>query len=314
MTTQTSSVLILGANGRLGAAAVQAFAAAGWQVRAQARCPGDGWPPGVRPVVADALDADALCRAAEGVAVIVNGLNPPYTEWTRRAPPLARSALAAAKASGALLMFPGNVYNYGSDLPARLSLDTPENANHDKARVRCEIERQMLAAEGVDSVVLRAGDYFGGARRGSWFDLAIVSAIKKGQVVYPGPMDIVHAWAYLPDFAASFVRLAALRGQLRGANRFHFAGHALTGEQLHHALETLCQRPLKLRGLPWRMMQLSAPFSAMTREVLKMRYLWQRPHALDDTELKQLLGDVPHTPLESALSDALFALGMPRPS
>ncbi|MBP6483765.1 MAG: hypothetical protein KA254_04005 [Rhodoferax sp.] len=180
----------------------------------------------------------------------------------------------------------GNVYNFGTRLPAMLHLDTPEVGDHVKARIRIEIEQQLREAKDVNSVVLRAGDYFGSGR-GSWFDLAIVKSIHKGKVVYPGPMDVAHAWAYLPDFAATFERVATLRRQLHGASSFHFAGHTMTGAQLHAALENVCGRTLRQASLPWGLMKLSAPFSAMTREILEMRYLWQRPHALDGGHSKR---------------------------
>ena len=43
-------VLVLGAQGRLGAAAVAAFAASGWRVLAQARRAQAAWPAGVVPM------------------------------------------------------------------------------------------------------------------------------------------------------------------------------------------------------------------------------------------------------------------------
>jgi len=317
MNPHAPSVLILGAHGRLGTASSHAFAKAGWRVRAQTRRASTDWPKGVELVQVDAMQADALCRAAQGVDVIVNALNPLYTEWERLARPLAANALAAAKASGALLMFPGNVYNFGQTLPGELHLDTPQVGNTSKARIRIEIEQQMhtAAASGVNSVVVRAGDYFGGGGRGSWFDLVIVKSLAKGKIVYPGPTDLAHTWAYLPDFAQTFVRLAALYKQsgtqLHGIQHFHFAGHAPTGVELHRALETASGRSLRLSQLPWSLIRLAAPFSPMLRASLEMRYLWQRPHVMDDSALRSLLGDVPHTPLQSALAGALTALGLP---
>jgi nucleoside-diphosphate-sugar epimerase len=313
MKPHSPSVLILGANGRFGRAAVHAFANAGWQVRAQARRARPDWPAGIATVTADALQADALCEAAQGADVIVNALNPLYTEWERLALPLAANALAAAKASSALLMFPGNVYNFGRELPAELRVDTPQVGNTSKARIRIEIERRLgdAAALGVDSVVLRAGDFFGGEGRGTWFDQVIVKSLAKGRMVYPGAAELRRPWAYLPDLAESFVKLAAQRARLRGALNFHFAGHVLSGNELRRGLELACGRPLRFRALPWGMLRLAAPFSPMFRAVLEMRYLWQRPHVLDESALRAQLGTVPKTPLPQALAAALAALGLP---
>jgi len=307
------SVLILGAHGRFGSATCHAFSKAGWHVRAQTRGTSTVWPKGVEAVQADALQGNALRRAAQGADVIVNALNPPYTEWEKLARPLAANALAAAKASGALLMFPGNVYNFGKVLPGELRLDTPQVGNTSKARIRIEIEQQLhaAAADGVNSVVVRAGDFFGGAERGSWFDLVITKSLVKGKLVYPGPTNLPHTWAYLPDLAETFVRLAAMRAQLCGAMCFHFAGHAPTGAELHQAMEVASGRRLRLGHLPWRLIQLAAPFSPMMRASLEMRYLWQRPHVMEDSALRAVLEHVPNTPLPIALAAALAALGLP---
>lgn len=303
-----STVLILGAAGRIGAALAGAFADAGWKVRAQARKDLPAALQGrVAPVRCDALDAAALAAAAQGADVVVHALNPPYTEWARQALPLAEAAIGAARAAGALLMLPGNVYNYGSRLPPRLGPQTPECGDHAKARVRIEVEARIAAAPGLDSVVIRAGDFFGGGI-GSWFDIAWASRLTSGRVVHPGPDDIVHAWAYLPDLARTFVRVAERRAALHGPHRLHFAGHAVTGRQMHEALEAATGRSLARAAMPWWLLRLAAPLVPMWREVLQMRYLWQRPHALDDASLRALVGPLPHTPLHDAVAQALAAL------
>jgi len=307
------SVLILGAGGRFGSATVVAFAKAGWRVRAQTRKPRSDWPIGVETFVVDALQSDALCRAAQGVDVVVNGLNPLYTEWEQLAWPLAANALAAAKAAKALLMFPGNVYNFGNALPAELNPETPQVGNFSKARIRIEIEEQLrvAAAEGTNSVVVRAGEFFGGTGRGTWFDRVIVKSLRQGKIVYPGPSNVTHAWAYLPDLAETFVRLAERREQLSGASCYHFNGNAITGIELHQALEKVCGRSLLLRPLQWLPIRLAAPFVPMARAIVEMQFLWRRPHALNGDGLKQLLGDVPRTPLTLALAAALRDLELP---
>ena len=311
-----STVLILGAAGRIGQVIALAFANAGWQVRAQARKALPAALHGhtrVQPVTCDATDVAALTAAAHGVSVIVNALNPPYIEWDRLAQPLADCARSIARASGALLMLPGNVYNFGREMPGLLTPATPEVGNTAKARIRIEMERRLAAAAsvGLDSVVIRAGDFFGGPGRGTWFDMALLTKIGKGRFVYPGPDDVAHAWAYLPDLAQVFVRVAEQRARLHGHQRLHFAGHTLTGQAMRGALEQIVGKPLRPASLPWGVIHLAAPFVPMWRELLTMRYVWQRPHALDDGALRALIGDVPRTPLLQALRASLIELEVP---
>lgn len=314
MERQQSLVLVLGATGRLGRAVVVAFAREGWRVRAQLRgvqrWQEREWPEGVEPCYCNGYQRDELAAAAEGAAVIVNALNPPYDQWQEKALPLAESALSAARASRALLIFPGNIYNYGSELPEVLHEDTPQVANTSKAAIRIEMESRLHAAagEGVNCVVLRSGDYFGEEARGSWFDKVITQELAKGVVVYPGPRDRQHAWSYLPDLATAMVRIAAQAERLQGFHSYHFPGYTLTGAQLHQALEVATARPLKLRPLPWWQLRLTAPFSPMARALLEMRYLWQRSHRLQDGPLSQLIGPLPTTPFHIALRSTLNGL------
>ena len=316
----TSHVLILGAAGRIGQVLTLAFADAGWEVRAQARKPlpaALASHPRVRPIRCDATDAAALGAAAQGCTAIVNALNPPPTEWHRQALPLADAALSAARVCGALLMLPGNVYNFGRELPALLTPQTPEHADTPKARIRIELEARLRAAatgsagHPVDSVVIRAGDFLGGPGTGTWLDMVLASKLGKGRFVYPGNPDTAHAWAYLPDLAQTFVRVAALRAEqpaaLRGHHRLHFAGYTLTGNAFKAGLETVLGCPLRTASLPWGLIRFASPFVPMWRELLTMRYLWERPHALDDAALRTLIGEVPQTHLPQALRAALGA-------
>ena len=105
-----------------------------------------------------------------------------------------------AEQSGSTLMFPGNVYNYGDGMPAVLDETTPMQPTSRKGKLRVEIEQRMqeAAERGVRTIILRAGDFFGRGR-GSWFDLVLIKELAKNRVTYPGPLDVVHEWAYVPD-------------------------------------------------------------------------------------------------------------------
>ncbi|TMJ45295.1 MAG: NAD-dependent epimerase/dehydratase family protein, partial [Alphaproteobacteria bacterium] len=111
----SARILVLGAAGRLGHKAAETFRDAGWIVTSLMRPGGAARAPAHTTVLEiDALDHAAVGKAARGVDVVLHALNPPYTDWARLALPLAYSAVAAAETAGATLLFPGNLYNYGS--------------------------------------------------------------------------------------------------------------------------------------------------------------------------------------------------------
>jgi nucleoside-diphosphate-sugar epimerase len=314
------TVLVLGAAGRFGAAAVQAFAAAGWRVLAQQRrTPALPAVPGVEWIDTPLGDTAALAARAAGSNVVVHAVNPIYTRWDAELLPLFRQGLAVAEALGARFMLPGNVYNYGTGMPALLNEDTVARPDTRKAelRVAMEDELQRRAATGLDSVVIRAGDFFGGGS-GTWIDQAMVKDIGKGRLVYPGPLDRVHAWAYLPDLARAFVAVAGDGGH-RGCLRLHFAGHAVTGHDFMAALDeaagSLGLRPdrgFTVGGMPWGVIRVIGLVHPLMRELARMSYLWRVPHALDGRALQQRLGPLLTTPLVPALRQTLLGLGLGR--
>jgi len=172
----SARILVLGAAGRLGHKAAETFRDAGWIVTSLMRPGGAARAPAHTTVLEiDALDHAAVGKAARGVDVVLHALNPPYTDWARLALPLAYSAVAAAETAGATLLFPGNLYNYGSPLPPVIDENTPMRPSSRKGQLRVAIEdRLMEAAErGVRTIILRAGDFYGGGP-GSWFDLVLV--------------------------------------------------------------------------------------------------------------------------------------------
>ena len=306
-----TTLVVLGANGRLGHAVAKAAVLAGARTIAVTR---DGKLrhsiDGVETRAADALDERAIREACRDADVIFNGLNPIYTRWAKDALPMARNVLAAQRESGALQLFPGNVYSYGEGMPARLTPSTPHAPTSRKGAIRQQIEEMFDAArrEGLGITVLRAGDFYGGPVPGSWFDLVVANKIAKGIVTYPGPRDMPHAWAYLPDLAANFVALALAKGPL--PDSLTFDGNTLTGNELHAALERVTGSTLKKKSMPWRLVQALGLFNPMMREVAEMGYLWRTPHAIDGSDLDAFLGDRRRAPLDEALVSSLAALDM----
>ena len=312
------TVLVLGANGRFGQAAMQAFAAAGWQVLAQMRrAPVAPLPARARALSLALGDTEALVAQAAGAQAVVHAVNPIYTRWDEEAMPALQQGLAVAQRLGALFMLPGNVYNFGSQMPALLSESTPQRPDNNKGRMRVAMEAlmQSQAASGLRSVVIRAGDFYG-CGTGSWLDQAVVKDIRRGKLVYPGPLDLPHAWAYLPDLARAFVAVAQLPPQ-PGFRTLHFEGHTLTGRELLAAVAAaateLGLQPaggFRTGGMPWALVRAVGLVHPLWRELARMSYLWRVPHALDGTALQAAAGPLPGTPLPQALRQALVDLGL----
>jgi nucleoside-diphosphate-sugar epimerase len=262
-------------------------------------------------------DTAALVQAARQATVVLHAVNPAYTRWEAEALPALAAGLAVAEELGAHFMLPGNVYNFGEQMPALLGEDTPQRASTRKGEIRVQMEQLMArraATRGFGASVVRAGDFFGGGS-GSWLDLAIVKSLRAGKLVYPGPLHLQHAWAYLPDLARAFVRVAQQPAPAAFAC-WHFEGHTLTGHELLAGLEAAAAslgiepaQGFRRGGLPWRWIGAVGLVWPAWRELSRMSYLWHVPHALDGRRLATLLGGpLRPTPLASALRQSLLDL------
>lgn len=314
------TALVIGATGGIGGEVAHALIGRGWRVRGLCRQPGDAGRRAacvgpVEWIAGDAMNGADVTAAASGAEMIFHGANPPgYRNWRGLAIPMLQSSIAAARASGARLILPGNVYNYGPDAGTVIDERAPQHPLTRKGAVRVEMEQMLEAAtrDGVRSLVVRAGDFFGPHQPSSWFKDAMV---KPGRplrsVTYPGEREVGHAWAYLPDLAETVARLAEIEASLPAFDCFHFGGHWLArGVEIAEAVRRVSGEPeLPIRSFPWVLLFLGAPFVTFAREALEMRYLWRVPLRLDNAKLVSLIGPEPHTPLDEALRQTLTALG-----
>ena len=319
-----STVLVLGARGRFGLAAARAFADARWRVVAQMRL-GAAVPAGCRGIEwinADLSDTPALVAAVKEASVVVHALNPAFTHeaWRAEVLPMMDNAIAVAGKLGATLMLPGNIYNFGAGMPAVLREDTPQAAQTVKGQIRIAMENR-LERSGVRGIVIRAGNFFGSGT-GTWFDAVSVKDIRKGAFTSPGGLGTATAWAYLPDLAQTFVKVAQERGRLKAFEVFHFKGSSVADQQWLDVLTPIARergwlkahQSVKFKRLPWAVIRVGALFVPAWAALLEMRYLWAAPHQLANARLLQLIGSEPHTPLDKAVRRSLADLGfMPPP-
>ncbi|MBB3179871.1 NAD(P)H-binding protein [Variovorax sp. Sphag1AA] len=318
---ERGTALVLGATGGIGGETASALLRRGWKVRALARDPAKAaaqWPAGtLRPewVSGDAMDADSVIAAARGADLIVHAVNPPgYRNWETLVLPMLDSTVRAAEASGARIVLPGTVYNYGPDAFPDLVESAPQNPISRKGAIRVQMEQRLrdAAARGVRSLVVRAGDFFGPRAGNNWFAQGLVKPGKPiSAIADPARRGVGHQWAYLPDVAETIAQLVERESALTVFDTFHMEGHwDADGTRMQAAIRRASGRPdLPVKRFPWWLVALASPFVPMFRELREMRYLWQKPVHLRNGRLVALLGSEPHTPLDAAVGATLEGLG-----
>jgi len=284
------TVLVLGASGLFGSRVAQAFGAAGWHVRRYQR-------------------GTDMTAAAMGADVIVNGMNPPmYHNWAQLIPQITSQVLAAARASGATVIVPGNVYPYG-DQAGPWGPHTPQRPVARKGHIRMVMEAAYRDAR-VQVVLLRGGDFLDETKPTTAINMVVLKSASKGKLTLMGGPDVQRAYAYLPDMARAAVDLAAMRAQLPVYTDVPFAGLTFSINDLRDALQRQTGRNFKYTVFPWWFMRAASPFWELARELIEMRYLMDLPHSLDPGPIATLLPQFAVTPFERVVAVHVAALGL----
>ncbi len=286
----TGTIVIAGASGAIGHRAAEAFEAAGWTVRRYRR------------------DQD-LARVAQGAEVIFNGMNPPmYHNWKVEIPRITAQVIAAAKATGATVLMPGNVYVYG-DQPGPWTESTPHRPCSRKGRIRAEMEADYRAAatDGVRTIILRAGDFIDAENPNTLLRMVALKRIDRGRITAMGRPDAKRTYASLPELARAMVALAEMRDQLDTFTEVGFPGLRFSYDQLAATCVEQLGRPVTLGRFPWWAMRLASPVWELARELNEMRYLHDLDHAIDGSLFHRLLPGFDHPGLDQVVRAHLAA-------
>ncbi|NBB99193.1 MAG: NAD-dependent epimerase/dehydratase family protein, partial [Alphaproteobacteria bacterium] len=224
-------------------------------------------------------------------------------DWARQIPAITDLAMRAARASGARVLIPGNVYVYGRQ-PAPWSEATPHAPCSRKGRIRAEMEAAWRDS-GLPVTILRAGDWIGPARGGQVMESVVLKGLDKGRMTSLGDPAVPRAHAYLPDFARAAVGLAARRDLPIFAD-IPFPGHTFSLNDLAAEITRQTGQRLRITRFAWWALRLSAPFWELAREMSEMRYLFDHSHGLDGARLSALLPEFQPTPFPDMVA-ALIA-------
>jgi len=295
-----SKFLVIGA-GPTGSHTAALLASKGHDVTVATRRGGSPGLPRIAHVAADARDASALARLAEGAEAIINCGMPAYDRWPEEFPQMGSAVLSAAASARARLVTLSNVYGYGR-VSAPIKESHPLVPHTVKGRVRAGMWDLALRS-GVSATEVRASDYLGQGAI-TYFNLFVLPGLlKEEECAFPGDLDASHSWTYTKDVAAT---LAAAAGSDASWGRaWHVPSHVAS-------VRALAERSARLANLGEpRLRTLTEPEvlhlaagDSMMREVAEMTYLFTSPCVIDSHETEETLG-VSASPLHEALVDNL---------
>jgi nucleoside-diphosphate-sugar epimerase len=250
----------------------------------------------------DASDAAVVIQAADAAAAIFNCANPAYHRWPEDWPPIHRSLMKAAEATGAVLVMMDNLYALGPDTTMPMREDTPMRAAGRKGAVRRTMATELLAAHDAGrlrATIVRASDFFGpGVRDAALGERVVPNVLLGKKVSVLGSLDIPHATSYMPDVA---------RTMIAAASNEHAWGRvwqvpnspAPTQRQAIEALASAAGTKPSVGTVPKVAMSVLGTFMPLMRELKETAYQFERPWTTDSTITESTLG-VSATPLDRA--------------
>jgi nucleoside-diphosphate-sugar epimerase len=299
--------VVFGARGLIGGAVVRRMRLAGHQVRAVVRPgrPTSGFPAGVEVVPADLRSREAAVEAARGAEVLVHAAKVPYPEWPRLVPLLAENALAAAESSGAILVFPGNVYVYGRPRSRFVTEDHPQEPHTVKGRVRLGVERTFLEAHkdgGVDLVLPRYPDVYGPGEIHADLRPVFEGALMGKPCRWPLDADALHEFILNDDAAEAMLRLIATAAAHGRAVHVPGPGPIVSRDFIRLVYTAAGSGEPTVRVFGRGTYRLVGLFNPLARAAYEMAYLFDDPILLDGSLYRSLTGGRhPATPYEEGV-------------
>jgi nucleoside-diphosphate-sugar epimerase len=202
------------------------------------------------------------------------------------------------------MVFPGNVYGFDPVDGPEFDEASPFRPVSSKGKMRVAMEErlQLAAQRGAKVIVVRCGDFIGTHAPSTWIRQLIKPNSQGYTLSAPGPVELQHTWAYLPDVGQTVAELVAKQKALSAYNVFHFKGYRITFNEMAEAIRSATGKKVVIKAFPWWAIRLMSPFFTLFRSLLEMRYLWNEMVNLSDDKLRVTLGkSVPHTPLGEAL-------------
>jgi len=255
-------------------------------------------------------EPNSIRKALDGIdtAIYMVGVN--YWQFELH-PQLMRKTLDGAIAAGVKkLLLIGTVYPFGKPQAERVREDHPRQPHTFKGRMRKEQEDIVLAAHEtgkIQTAILRLPDFYGPGVDKSflWSAFQAAKTGKRAQLI--GPIDTSHEFVYIPDAGLTVARLISEPRAWGNAWNLAAAGVTSTRAMVEEIFVQVGRKP-KYVVAGKTALRLFGLFNPLMRELVEMHYLQTSPVILDDTRLKNLLGDLPKTPYKEGIRQTLASM------
>jgi len=295
---------VFGATGATGRELVRELLRRGISVRAVSRSPEnlarDFGEIDVDRHAADLGDAAAAVDAADGCDVIFDCVGLPPERFADHVV-IARNTAEAGRAHGARSVLVTSYWSYGPGDEGPMREDRPLTPGSEMARIRKQQEDVLLDA---GACVARLPDFFGPGSGLSMLNDALRGVRAGKTALWPGDPDAPRDFIFIPDTGRTLCDLA-LQDEAYGHPWNVPGSDAEPPRAILERAARLYGAKLKLRRARSWMVLLAGLFNSDIRAFRDVLPLYERPAILDTTAIRELLGEIRHTPYEEAIRRTL---------
>ena len=296
--------LVVGASGGMGYSIVKELSNRGISVTAFARTRSKleklfGNDSNVTIHTGDLFQVEDLERAAQGVDVIFQSANIPYSEWDEKLLVMMSNIMEAAKRNEAKLAFVDNIYAYGSSTGKSVSELTVKHPHTKKGSIRLDVEN-LIKESNIPAVIVHFPDFYGPNAESSLLHYTLANVIKNKKASYVGDQSIAREFIYTPDGAKAIVELS-LKEEAYGQT-WNIPGHeVITGKELIKIIRDITDYQKGVSTISKKMIQFLGIFNSQMREAVEMYYLNEEPVVLNGEKYEKLIGPLPRTSYREGL-------------
>ena len=311
-TTPQPRILVLGGTGSIGQAVAQNLLTKGYRVTLLARTPAKAQAlfaphPNLTIEAGDAEDLPRLLEVSRGHDIIFHGINYPYHQWEGTQERMTQHVIEAASQEQALIVFPGNIYNFGLTTPIREDSAPAPVSKKGGIRVRQEALLAEAARAGRCRVLnVRMPDFWGPTVMNDGTIPIFEGALTGKALPWLLNADIPHQFVYTPD-AAEIISLLLAERPREAYEVVNYAGQTVPSvRNFFTRISQLAGQPtVRVRVFPRWLFSVLAPFMPMMRAMKEMLYLYDHSILLDDAALRRRFPNWRETPLDTAIATTL---------
>ncbi len=302
-------VLVVGATGGIGRAAVKELYNRGFLVKTFVRSEEKAKKyflefENIEIVEGDASDYGTVFNAASDADYLFYGLNIPYSEWHQKAVPFLKVSLEVAAEKNLRFVFPGNVYLYGHAQYNPVDENHPHQPHTRKGKIRAEMENLIKKYSGEKNVkftIVRFPDFYGPFVVNGFSELIYINALAGRKMMWVGDKKIPKEYIFIEDAGKCLVEAGISD---KGVNQeFNVPSCGTITNTAYLSLIS------KYGGRNSKTQIVNSNFvfyalgkiSPVINELREMLYLKREELFLDGTKFKNTYGFLPSTDFDSGI-------------